>query len=125
MNLLFRALALLTEKPNEPNIFGWTPIQLAAIGGHEEIITFLAPFTENPNAPISDGWTPIQMASRDGHLGVVKVLSSYVDKPNAPAPNGWTPIQLGKLKLSTIAQNLLYNFYLVNHFANCRKIAKI
>ena len=52
---------------------GHTPIGRSAIGGHLEIIQFLANYTENPNAPGEGGITPHSIGQRRwGHVKVVK-----------------------------------------------------
>ena len=48
----------MTDNPNSPDGNAETPIFVAAIMGHTEIVKFLAPLTDNPNAPNRDGKTP-------------------------------------------------------------------
>ena len=60
--------------------YGETPINLAALNGHLEIVRFLAPLSENPNAPNEDGETPIDVANDGGHNEIVQFLQSYIKK---------------------------------------------
>ena len=48
----------MTVNPNAPSKYGDTPIHMAAIYGHTEIVKILAPLTDNPNAPNNYGRTP-------------------------------------------------------------------
>ena len=54
---IVKFLAPLTDNPNAPNKYGWTPLYWAAYYGYTEIVKTLAPLTDNPNAP-EDGKTP-------------------------------------------------------------------
>ena len=65
----------MTDNPNAPDKLGETPIHIAAMRGHTEIVKILAPLTDNPNAPNNFGETPIQMANQNGHTEIVKFLS--------------------------------------------------
>ena len=55
-------MAPLTANPNAPDDYGNTPIHIAAMRGHIEIVKFLAPLTDNPNVPNIYGDTPISFA---------------------------------------------------------------
>ena len=61
------------EDPNLPKPDGWTPIHLAAVGGHAKIIKLLASKVENPNAPLPlpDGRTPVKIAADNNHSSEV------------------------------------------------------
>ena len=81
---IVKAIVTCFNNPNAGNDTGWTPIQLAAIDGHSEMIKLLAESittsnSENINAQIMDsGITPIEMATRLGHQEVVKLLKEIV-----------------------------------------------
>ena len=77
---------------------GKTPIHIAAMNGHSEVVKLLAIYTDHDakNNVIQGnaGWTPIQLAAMNGCTEVVKVLANLSKEPNAPQYGGWTPIQL-------------------------------
>ncbi|KLJ11012.1 hypothetical protein EMPG_13701 [Blastomyces silverae] len=54
---------------------GVTPLNLAASGGHEEIVKlFLQKTVHQEHACFGSGWRPLIEASREGHTGVVELL---------------------------------------------------
>ena len=77
---------------------GKTPIHIAAMNGHSEVVKLLAIYTDHDakNNVIQGnaGWTPMQLAAMNGCTEVVKVLANLSKEPNAPQYGGWTPIQL-------------------------------
>ena len=93
---IVKILALLADNPNPPDIYGDTPIIIAAWDGHTEMVKILAPLTENPNAPDSYGRTPILVAAkglaRGRNTEIVKILAPLTDNPNAPNNIGKTPM---------------------------------
>ena len=71
-------MAPLTDNPNAPDNCGETPIYVATINGHTEIVKILASFTDNPNnAGDKYGKTPIHVATSIGHSKIVKFLASF------------------------------------------------
>ena len=92
-----KLLTPLTDNPNAPNSYGYSPIHAAANKGYTEIVKFLTPLTSNPNAPDKvDGSTPIHAAARNGNTEIVKLLAALTDKPNASNDNGRTPFMVTK-----------------------------
>ena len=71
---IVQILAPLTDIPNAPDNYGWTPIHLAAQYGHTKIVKILAPLTDNPNAPTNNGRTPISVAK---NAEIVRFLQSF------------------------------------------------
>ena len=47
---------------------GWTPIHIAAMNGHLEVVRLLITSTYNPPIQDSIGWTPIHIAAMSGNL---------------------------------------------------------
>ena len=71
---------------------GYSPLQLAAIGGHAPVVKFLSKFTENPNAPDPLGRTPLTVVTQKNHHEVVQVLlqallEKYPSNPQAICNN--------------------------------------
>ena len=76
---IVKAIVTCFNNPNAGNDTGWTPIQLAAIDGHSEMIKLLAESSRTSNSEVMDsGITPIEMATRLGHQEVVKLLKEIV-----------------------------------------------
>ena len=53
---------------------GWTPLLLAALKGHLEVVKFLVWIGCDKEAKHNDGSTLLHLASLNGHLEVVKYL---------------------------------------------------
>lgn len=59
---------------NSVNFEGRTPIHVAAIRGHVEVIQFCVSIGGNPNVVDHKGWTPLHCAALEGHLEAVECL---------------------------------------------------
>ena len=53
---------------------GGTPLYLAALNGHEELVKLLLSHDVSVNTTTNDGQTPLHGAASDGHLGIIKLL---------------------------------------------------
>jgi ankyrin repeat protein len=68
-----------------------TPLMLAALHGHLNIVTKLIARDADVNKP---GWTPLHYAAMNKHLEVIALLleqHAYID---AESPNGTTPLMM-------------------------------
>ena len=54
--------------PNVPDNDVATPIHMAAMQGHLEVVKILMTSIKNPNSQASDGTTPIQLAASNGNI---------------------------------------------------------
>ena len=72
---IVKILAPLTDNPNAPNQYGWTPIHAAAGAGrgYTEIVKILVPLTDNPNATNQYGITPSSVAE---NAEILEILES-------------------------------------------------
>ena len=52
-----------SDNPNALANNGWTPIHLAALGGHFDIVQLLMFTTDIPSVPDNNGQTPINRAA--------------------------------------------------------------
>jgi len=53
---------------------GGTPLYLAALNGHEELVKLLLSHDVSVNTTANYGQTPLHGAASDGHLGIIKLL---------------------------------------------------
>ncbi len=63
---------------NRPNNNGATPLIIAVLNGHIEIVKILLDLGADANAKDSNGWTAHDLASETGHTDIVKLLKQYI-----------------------------------------------
>jgi ankyrin repeat protein len=88
----------------------WTPLEYAAMLGHEAIMKALIPRVTD----ISQRWIALRIAALEGHLGIVELLSPYsanLKMPETVVHPLWCAAYKGNV---AIVQCLL------EHGANCR-----
>ena len=77
------------EDKNPSDIWGVTPLHLAAENGYLDIVQFLMKFLSNDRNPKSYGCTSVlDMAARSGHLEVFKYLMTFANYDNLKAIKG-------------------------------------
>ena len=108
-------------------IHGFSPIHVAVINGHLEILKILAIFTDNPNAKCkSNKLTPIHIAAYYNHLEILKFLVPLVKDPFIPNSRGWNALDIAGQKghseivkyLTSVNEGLKSNLY-SNMFPVC------
>ena len=62
------------EDPNSENLLGMTPLMLAAINGHDEVIEVLIEYGADVDAQSESGVTALTTSSGRGHTETVRVL---------------------------------------------------
>lgn len=67
-----------TKGLQDRDVDGWTALQYAAEGGHEEVVTFLLSMGARATIKDSSGKSPLMHASWRGHLAVVRKLLEVV-----------------------------------------------
>ena len=77
---MFKFIATKVDTPNLPKQDGWTPIHLASLGSHVDIVKFLASKVGNLNDPSPDGRAPWKIAADNNHPEVVLILLIAMDK---------------------------------------------
>jgi poly(3-hydroxybutyrate) depolymerase len=90
---------------------GWTPLHMAAEGGHREIVDLLiakgADINATAGAGDGVGWTPLHEAAEEGHKKVVELLILKGADINVKNGDGRTPLDLAfKHKNAEIADIL-------------------
>ncbi|KAJ8132792.1 hypothetical protein O1611_g829 [Lasiodiplodia mahajangana] len=86
----------LAERPEDLNFAdyaGNTPLQIASLNGHEDIIQLLIDAGCNLDCRNSDKETPLLDAVENGHLGVVKLLLKAGVNPRKADAEGHEPLE--------------------------------
>lgn len=73
---MVRALLLAAVDPNlAETVRGWTPLMIAAIQGHQEMLELLVNATVDQDARGHDrGWTALDHAAYKGYPAMMKML---------------------------------------------------
>jgi ankyrin repeat protein len=69
-----------------------TPLHLAVLHKHTDVVTFLVDHGADVNSRTSDGITPLHEAAQIGDLDLVKLLLSRGANVRAVDSTGWTPV---------------------------------
>ena len=83
---------------------GESPLMIAAIKGHKELVRALIKRDADVNKP---GWTPLHYAATGGHVEIILMLleeHAYID---AESPNKSTPLMMAAMYGSTAAVRTL------------------
>lgn len=86
------------------NAKGESPLMIAAIKGHKELVRALIQRDADVNKP---GWTPLHYAATGGHVEIIQILleeHAYID---AESPNKSTPLMMAAMYGSTAAVRAL------------------
>jgi len=86
----------LAERPEDLNFAdyaGNTPLQVASLNGHEDIVRLLIEAGCNLDCRNSDKETPLLDAVENGHLGVVKLLLKAGVNPRKADAEGHEPLE--------------------------------
>ena len=90
----------------------YTPLHLAIVGEHIEVVGKLLEYTLNPNIQNTRMETALHIAVQRGNLEIVRLITRKIDQRNQTAGqrnmNEWTPLQLAcRHNLPTIVQLIL------------------
>lgn len=102
---------------------GITPITLACMVGHAEIVRVLIEEgNANPNVRDWSQGTPLHAAAINGHLEVTRVLLEHGADPWLSETTGWTPLNAAAIKrheevVQMLAQAMEAKRDVVNHDA--------
>eukprot|EP00300_Choanocystis_sp_HF-7_P014674 c18769_g1_i2.p2 GENE.c18769_g1_i2~~c18769_g1_i2.p2 ORF type:complete len:112 (+),score=25.40 c18769_g1_i2:202-537(+) len=80
----------------------WTPLVLAAVNNHIEVVRLLIQLKANVNCADNNGWTPLYIAARCGHFAVVQELLDHGGNVNVfDAVSQFRIVRLVILSIST------------------------
>jgi len=80
--------------PNVKNANDWTPLFLAAGGGHVETVRLLHRQSADVDAVAQDGTTPLLIATCEGRLDVVRLLCEIGAEKDRASLAGATPLHM-------------------------------
>ena len=90
----------------DPSVRGWTPLFIACVEGHLNIVKLLIKAGANQHKLDCFGWTAKEHASFRGHLEIAALLcSSEVNDPLPPNNSSITVEQLPLLDLIAVERN--------------------
>ena len=79
--------------PNcSPSYFGTTPLRIAAVKGHKDIVEMLLDAGIDPDREDGGDQTPLMFAAGNGRVGIVKLLLEAGANPNRADDTGTTPL---------------------------------
>ena len=84
-----------------------TPLCVAAMKGHKEMVQLLLERGAEINVQGDHGLTPLYLASQNNHSDIVKMLLDGGAKPNMSLEDGETPIHTAALKGHKVVVQLL------------------
>ena len=95
-----KAISDRLDNKNPPDAHGYTPLHLAALLGHLDVVVFISNNVKEKNPKTSTYWketTPLHEAAEGGHLKIVKYLLKFVpDYENLMTSDGKTPYDMAK-----------------------------
>ncbi|UKZ68513.1 uncharacterized protein TrAtP1_009542 [Trichoderma atroviride] len=83
--------------PNAGDTSGQTPLSLAAIHGHQDIVLMLLNRGSDLEARDNNGQTPLSLAAANGHWGIVLMLLGKGSDREARDNSGQTPLSLAAI----------------------------
>merc|ERR1712032_1327359 len=101
-----RALQALAD-PNHSDADGWTPMHMASLNGHAEVVHLLCDNCADKNKTAQDGGTALNMASWSGHVEVVRLLCESGADLNRPQHNGWTALHIASRNGNSLVVKVL------------------
>jgi ankyrin repeat protein len=92
---LATVISLVKKDPtlvNAKGIAGRTPLHLAVLHDHKDVVTFLLDKSANVNARTDMGVTPLHEAAQAGSIGMLKLLLGWHADMMAKDAKGRTPL---------------------------------
>jgi hypothetical protein len=93
---LEKVKSLVKEHPDlvssQDELYGQTPLHIAAFNGHKDVAEFLLANGADVNAKAKNGSTPLHLAAAKGYNGIVELLLANKADVNALDNEGWSPM---------------------------------
>jgi ankyrin repeat protein len=86
---------LVEKKPEVANargMGGLSPLHLAVLHDHKEVVTYLLDKSANVNARSDVGLTPLHAAAQNGNIVILGILLDRRAEINVEESQGWTPL---------------------------------
>ena len=77
---------------NTPTKDGATPVFIAVLEGHVDVINALYALGADVNTPDKNGCTPVYVAAHKGYVDAINALCALGADVNTPNKNGYTPV---------------------------------
>ena len=81
------------------SVLGYTPVHLAAINGHFNVLKLLLSKGGKPNVAANDGMTPLHLAAIHNRVECVNILVAYNADPLTLGPGGKVAKDMTSLKI--------------------------
>jgi ankyrin repeat protein len=66
-------------QPNAMDVNGWTPLHIAAVNGHKEVVRLLlSKEGMDPELVDDSGQTALEWAAKLGHVDIVHILEDHI-----------------------------------------------
>jgi ankyrin repeat protein len=102
---------ILTRDPTLLRSKEWgdlTPLHLAVLHNHKDVVEYLLAQGSDVNAKTSTGITPLHEAAQNGNEEIIELLLEHAANVNAVDKQGWTPMvraqKWGYLEIAALLQ---------------------
>lgn len=83
--------------------YGWTPLFIACVDGHRDLVKMLVDHGANVSRPDLSGWSAQEHAALRGHLLIAKYLAQYTPPPSIhPSPDIVAQESASRLKAASL-----------------------
>ena len=106
------------------NTYGWTPLFIACVDGHLNVVKMLIERGADARKPDISGWLPQEHAALRGHLDIARFLAAFSPPREQPSPNIVGQEAAARLKATSLADRRS-NGVSKEHITNGRHIEPV